>query len=771
MSENELKRLHELKELIEKYDYQYYELGESEITDAEYDRLYLEYSQLEAKHQEFAVEDSPTKKVGAGNKSGTSTGLAKLTHKSPLLSINTKGKTLESLRKFYEDCGGDRVEFIVEPKYDGITVNVNYENGKFVNAATRGNGYIGELVSANFLKTSSKIPSELPNHASLELRGEAIIPLDYFNAKMKDNGYKNPRNAASGLMRTLELNEHLSGVKVVFYDIGQHDNLNVSDQDHENVRLIKELGFNSSPVFVTNCWEDLKQAVESNMNGYIKNIDGFNVLVGIDEESGEEYPKAICDGLVIKVDDLRLRKELGMTEKGPRWAYAHKFKSLQAETGLVNVVWNTGKSGKLTPVAKFNPVNIGGTTISFATLNNYDFMKNMPVFGEMREVCGIETYVPYKEALDLIHFFKETDKIVDIEDPYRVLMIRKIKGLQLEVFDVDKFTTEEITFEPNRYCLYSEDKGLRAYDTLVLERSNDVIPKIIGIKHRKNNLSEKEVFYAQMDINKNLNEPTHCPSCRSLIEKNGANHFCTNHWCVDKAIGRMTHFASRDCMNIVGLGESLVLELVYHFTISDLYVLKKYTDELMKIEGMGEKKIQNLLDSIEASKKPELWRFIHSLSIPGVGKKTAKDLAEKFKEFDILRRADQLTLLEVEGIGESTANSVYQFFKDETAINLIDELLKNGVEPQPVKTSNNTLFAEKTFVITGTLKHPRSYYQDLIESAGGKVAGSVSKKTDVILVGEDAGSKETKARQLVAAGANILILDNEDSISKFFNDK
>lgn len=689
-------RIEELKALIKKYDKQYYEEGVSEISDAEYDRLYAEYVELEKNYPEFQqMKDSPTRKIGAGDDAGTTTGLPKFTHKSPLLSIDKKAKEISDLEKFYKDCNG--ASFIVEPKLDGITCNINYENGLLVNAATRGNGYVGDLITDNFKATDTKYPS-LITCSELEVRGEAIIPYDFFKKHLANN-YSNPRNAVSGILRQIESSEVKGkGIQVMFYDIGQTD-YHISDSDSQNVQTLNDMGFMTVPNFKATSWEELKKIVETKLNGLIKNIDGFNVLCHPD------FPQAVCDGLVIKVDSLKQRNEIGFSLKGPKFAFAYKFKPLRAKTRIDHVEWQVGKSGRVSPVAVFDEVSLGGTKITRATLNNFDYMQNLPVVDS------------------------------NTEEP----LLDNVLNLSID-------------------------------DTILLERSNDVIPRVVGIVNRGNYLYTQDVKTTEL-YGKRLetfNEPTVCPVCGATLKREGPLHFCDNPTCSAQICGKIEHFASRDAMNIVGFGESIVNLLFEQKIINnlfDIYTLNAKKDILTSLEGFGEKKVNNLLREIENSKTPELWRFIYGLSIPYVGKQTAKDLAQRYHTIDTFLSASYEDLLNLENFAETTAIGIYNYINTNSFKELVSNLLVH-VRPKAIE-----IFTEKfkglTFVITGTLQNPRNYYQEIIEKNGGKVSNSVSKKTYAVLIGNDAGSKETKARELVNKGANILILDNEEEIINF----
>ena len=672
---NELEKALELKKQIEMYDYQYYELGKSDISDAEYDRMYKEYSDLEQKYPELkSMADSPTARVGAGSKATTSTTLPKFTHKSPLLSIDQKAKDIDSLRRFYEKIEGRQV--IVEPKLDGITVNVNYEHGHLVNAATRGNGYIGDLITDNFLMTDTKFPMDIDTDV-LEVRGEAIIPYSSFEADMMDD-YSNPRNAVSGIMRMIDPKE-VKGkhIEVMFYDVGTQS-FNKGDilKDAQYVDTLKKWGFQSVPTVICNTYEELEKCIMSKMNGMIIEKNGFNVL------NVDGYPDAVCDGLVIKVNDLHDRLEIGMSQKGPLWAFAFKFKPLQAETVINDVLWQVGKSGRVSPVAIFDNISLGGTNITRATLNNYDYM------------CSL----PYKDPESL------------------------------------------------------ETTDIRKGDTIIVERSNDVIPRIVAVKEHNGGSS-----FLPPDV---------CPECGSKLVKEGPLHFCKNGHCPARVVGLLEHYASRNAMNIVGLGESIVEALHekgYVKEFADIYDLTK--DKLYTLESFKDKKVNKLLEAIEKSKEPELANFIYALSIPNVGRKTAKDLAVRYQNMDNLMACKKEELLEMEDMGDIMADGIVGWFTDVANKAQLDRLLEK-VSPKQAQAKGDR-FKGMTFVITGTLANSRDYYQKIIEDNGGKVSGSVSKKTHVVLIGDNAGSKETKARELIAKGAPILILDSEEKIMNY----
>lgn len=761
----EIKRIQEIKKLISKYDRQYYELGQSDISDAEYDRLYEEYLQYEEKYPELKeMKDAPTRRVGAGKEAGSTTLFPKYTHKSPLLSINQKSRDLNDLKDFYENVGGDGTEVIVEPKLDGITCNINYENGIFVNAATRGNGYVGDLITENFQNTDTFYPKTLSDNASLEVRGEAIIPYDMFKKSLQDD-YSNPRNAVAGIMRSQDSQDikDKGGIQVMFYDIGKAEYVPLEDSDSNNVDYLKCVGFGSVPVCLVDTWQDLSKVIESRLNGMIKEVDGFNVLIA------DGYPQAVCDGLVIKVNSRQKRKELGMTEKGPRWAFAYKFKPLHALTTLIDIEWQVGKSGKVVPVAVFDEITLGGVKISKATLNNPDYIQTMPVLYKERTVWHVKSYdnwgelayIPYHEPIADIDFILPGDVLIDTcpeksQGEMERIIVQCIDSDRTGFYITDsEFDGEWYPFEADRYYFANKEYGLHQGDVIIVERSNDVIPRIVAIHHH--------VTDRLIEI------PDKCPVCGHALILDGPQLFCQNPDCSGQILGKMIQFVSRDGMNIVGLGGSILevlLERGYIQTYADIYRLDRFEKEILSLEKFGTRKYQNLQKSIQESTNVTLSQFLFALGIPLVGKKTAKDLARTFITLDNFLSTTHKQLLSIPDINTKTASGIMEWLEDENHKGMIQDLMQYIQIKEETKSTNE--LAGKSFVITGTLKNPRQYYQKMIEERGGKVVGSVSKKTYAILIGENAGSKETKARRLIEDGVDIIILDNEDKINDFF---
>lgn len=758
------KRIQELKQLIDKYDKQYYELGQSDISDAEYDRLYEEYQKYEEKYPELKdLKNSPTKKVGAGQEAGTTTLFPKYTHKSPLLSINQKSRELRDLREFYENIGGNGTEVIIEPKLDGITCNINYENSKFVNASTRGNGYVGDLITENFQNTDTIYPQYIGEDVSLEVRGEAIIPYDFFKKSLIKQ-YSNPRNAVAGIMRSVDYHDVKDkGIQVMFYDVGKSEHIMFEDSDSNNVKYLKLLGFGNVPICIADTWEGLQQIIKTGLNGMIKDVDGFNVLVA------DGYPQAVCDGLVIKVNSCQKREELGMTEKGPRWAFAYKFKPLHALTKLQNVEWQIGKSGKVVPVAVFDEVTLGGVKITRATLNNPDYIQTLPVLYKERNVwhCksydnrGELAYIPYHKSISDIDYILPGDVLIDTcpdksQGEMTNITVKNIDNDRTGFYITDiEFDGEWYPFETDRYYFADKECGLHQGDVIMVERSNDVIPRIVVVHHHETD--------GLIEI------PDKCPICGQTLIQDGPQLFCQNPDCNGQILGKMIQFVSRDGMNIVGLGGSTLevfIEKGYIQTYADIYRLDRYEKEILSLEKFGTRKYQNLMKSINNSTSIALSQFLFALGIPLVGKKTAKDLAKTYKTLDKFLLTSYQSLIEIDDINSVTANSIIEWLEDKKHKGMIQEL-QNYIHIKEEQQSSNKL-AGKSFVITGTLEHPRDYYVKLIEERGGKSVGSVSKKTYAVLIGENAGSKEKKARELIEKGIDILLLDSEKKINEFF---
>lgn len=633
-------RMKELVKLLNKYAYQYYVLDEPTVADVQYDALYNELSALE-KETGIVLPDSPTRKIGGDPIKE----FAPHKHIKKLYSLD-KCNSYDELREWSEKIkkvAPDAV-YTLEYKLDGLTLCLTYENGYFKGAATRGNGEVGEDVTAQ-VSTIKSIPLSVPYKGVFEAQGEGIMRLSALK-KYNETAVeplKNARNGVAGAIRNLDPKVTASrNLDIIFYNVNYIEDENIASQ-RENIDFLKRNSFKTDMLFVTSDIEEI-----------IKKIDS------VDRKSLD----FLIDGMVIKVDDLALRERLGYTDKFPRWAIAYKFEAEETTTILEDVQWNVGRTGKLTPLAILEPVELCGATIRRATLNNYD----------------------------------------DIQR-------KKVKI------------------------------GSRVF----IRRSNDVIPEILGV--------------SEDNGGKEIPVPTVCPACGSDLVRDGAHIYCPNEGdCPPQIIGRLTHFAEKDCMDIRGVSEKSIEGLHEKLGVrfpTDLYSLTR--GDLARLDGFKDKKIDNFLASVEKSKSVPLDRFINALGIENIGKKSARDLAERFGSIFELMKADEATLVEVDEIGDIVAESITSYFGKHGW--LIEKFKEIGIDPKfnVVKPTGGVLTGKK-LVLTGTLPTlTRTEATELIEKAGGTTSSSVSKSTDYVLAGENAGSKLDKARSL---GVKI-ITENE----------
>lgn len=672
-----LERMDELIKEINHHNYLYYTLDKPEISDAEYDKLYDELVALE-RETGVVRPNSPTQRIG-GPLAG---GFAPHRHLAPLWSLD-KAQSVDDLHAWYNrvkrlvadynrkhpDNPLPDPTFVVELKFDGLTINLTYENGVLVQAATRGNGVVGESILPQ-VKTIRSVPLEIDyKDGVVEVQGEGIMYLSVLEEynKTAPEPLKNARNAAAGALRNLDPAVTASRrLDAFFYNVGYIEG--TSFRDHgEMIEFLKKNRFK--------------------VNEYIRFFDSIEEVAAelkrMDEMRNTlDY---LIDGAVIKIVDMRTRQALGYTEKFPRWAVAYKFEAQEKTTVLRDVVWEVGRTGKITPVAHVEPVEIGGATVQRCTLNN----------------------------------------VGDIER-------KRLKhALGTKVF---------------------------------IRRSNDVIPEILG-------------KVTDEDDGDEIIVPTHCPSCGSELVWKGAHLFCENRLhCMPQIIGRLTHFASRDAMDIETFSTKTAEQLYKERGVcdpADLYDLTM--DDLIGLERFGEKKAQNLLNAIEASKKRELSAFLFALGIPNTGKTTTKVLADHLGSLEAVMNADRMQLLQLPDIGEIVADSIVSFFRDPVILESIDRMLKAGVEPQASGMAGAAdgeavagdegaagpdpehPFYGKTVVLTGTLQSMgRREAERKLEALGARVASSVSKKTDYVIAGEKAGSKLKKAREL-----GIEVIDDE----------
>lgn len=651
------KRIEELIALINDLNYSYYTLDNPKLSDSEYDKLYDELIKLEA-DSGIIKTYSPTQRVGGQildkfqkhTHLGSLWSLAKSQNYDELLAWESR------VRKSITDYNSENQEqlpdplFIMEYKFDGLTINLTYRDGQLEQVATRGNGTIGEGILEQ-VRTIKSVPLQIDYKGVIEIQGEGLMPfsaLEKYNITAEDP-LKNPRNAAAGALRNLDPKVTSErNLTAFFYNIGY-----IEDKAFDTHREVLDfLRANKLPVFNY-------QKEFSSINDLIAEIERVNVE--------RKILDILTDGLVIKVDDIRTREVLGYTNRFPRWAIAFKFEAEETSTKLLAVQWNVGRSAKVTPTAILEPVDIGGVTVQRATLNNYD--------------------------------------------------------------DIER-------------------KGVRLNSRVLIRRSNDVIPEILGTLE-----SEEETYL--------IERPTHCPACNSELVQNGVHIFCPNSLsCKPQLVSRLVHFASRDAMNIEGFSEKTAEQLLVELHLTDLPELYeiKY-DDLINLEGFKEKKTNNLLEAIEKSKDVRLGSFIYSLGINNVGIKTATDLANHYKNLENLRNAKYDELVTVGEVGPIIAESIIEFFQDETIISAIDKLLMEGVNPTFEQLEvRESIFTNKTVVITGTIEGlARNDIKEMVEKMGGKVSSAVSKKTDFVIVGENPGSKHDKAVEL-----GIRIIEEEE---------
>lgn len=647
---NEIKaKMEILRKEINYHDHSYHVLDKPEISDYEYDMLVNELKELEEKHPELIIPDSPTQRVGGKPLSK----FDQVIHTVPLLSLGNSydDKDLLDFDKRIKKEITDEVEYVVEYKIDGLSVALKYENGSFVRGATRGDGTIGEDITKN-LRTIKSIPLKLQEDTGIEVRGEVYIPKTKFadlNRKQEEKGetiFANPRNAAAGSLRQLDPRIAASRPLDIFiFNILVTDRYNISKHS-EGLEYLKGLGFKTSEYKVC---KDINEVIN---------------LCEKWQEKRHDLPYEI-DGLVIKVNDLRQREMLGTRSKSPRWAIAFKFPAEQKETVIKDVIVQVGRTGAITPTAILEPVRVAGSVVSRATLHNQDF--------------------------------------IDIKD-------------------------------------------IRIGDTVIIHKAGDVIPEVVRVIDEKRTGEEYKYVL-----------PNECPECgEGTVRLEGEVALrCINIACPAQLRRGIIHFVSRDAMNIDGLGEALVTMLLAKQFIKDpgdLYYLKDKREELTNLERMGEKSVQNLLDAIERSKENDLGRLVNALGIKHVGSKAAMLIADSFRSMERLIEAGEEEFTQVDEIGPKMAKSIIAFFNDEENLRVIEKIRAAGVNMESKKkdvSSEYLKFEDMVFVLTGTLSnYSRNEVKKIIEDLGGKVTGSVSKKTSYVLAGENPGSKLDKANKL-----------------------
>ena len=657
-----VERVRKLRQEIAHHDYLYYVLNAPEIPDAEYDRLFRELQTLEARYPELVTPDSPTQRVGGA----PAAEFREIRHRVPMLSLNnafTEEDVANFDRRVREGLGLERVEYNCEPKFDGLAISLVYENGVLVTGATRGDGTTGEDVTAN-VRTIAAIPLRLyATHPPrlLEVRGEVLMlrrDFEQLNREQREKGEKefaNPRNAAAGSLRQLDPKITASRRLTFFaYALGAVEGVRLPRTQSEVLDWLSSLHF---PV--------------TKDRRVVRGLDG---LLAYYREMGSRRPTLPfdIDGVVYKVNELAAQEELGFVARAPRWAIAHKFPPEEEITQILDIDVQVGRTGALTPVARLKPVQVGGVTVTNATLHNED---------EIRR------------------------------------------------------------------------KDIHIGDYVIVRRAGDVIPEVVSVvKERR----PKDARPFRM--------PTHCPVCGSRVvrlEGEAVARCSGGLYCPAQRKQALLHFASRRAMDIEGLGEKLVDQLVDRGLVktpADLYRLD--LDTLAGLERMGVKSAQNLLKAIDRSRHTSLDRFIYALGIRNVGEATAKDLARHFGALEPLMHASQEDLMQVPEVGPVVAESIVQFFAEPHNRQVINELRRLGVSWEEGRAKGKKSVpgvAGKTFVLTGTLPHwTREEAREKIEAAGGKVTNSVSSRTDYVVVGADPGSKLAKATEL-----GLPLLDEE----------
>lgn len=641
-----MNKMRMLIDTLNKWAYEYYVLDNPSVPDREYDRLYDELVELE-KQTGIVEPDSPTRRVGGEPLKA----FERHEHISRLYSLD-KCVTYDRLSAFITRVkkAYAQADFTVEYKYDGLTMCITYDKGNFVRATTRGNGVVGEDVTAQCL-TIKSVPLKIPFQGLMEVQGEAVIPLSAlqkYNSTATEK-LKNARNAAAGAIRNLDPSVTAKrGVEILFYNVNYIEGKSFSTQ----VEMFGFLKVNFFKVYP-----------------YLKVCRDEADIISALEEIEVERKKIdiLTDGAVIKLNNVPARDGLGYTDKFPRWAIAYKFEAEEAQTTVREVKWQVGRTGKLTPLAIVDPVELGGATVRKATLNN---------FGDIGR------------------------------------------------------------------------KDVRIGSVVAIRRSNEVIPEILGcVEHTGTSV--------------NIQKPTVCPYCGSSVVEEGANLFCPNRLCPPRIVARFEHFAQKDAMDIEGFSEATADQLHKKLGLtrpSQLYTLT--AEDIGSLEGFKDKKINNLLSAIENSKNVPLERFIFALGIDGVGRVAARDLANAFKSVDVLSQSTVEELTELENIGEITARAIVGWFADDDNRAELADLLKYVTPVYEQRQVEGGIFFGQVVVLTGTLSaYTRSQAQKIIEDEGGECGSSVTKKTTLVIAGEEAGSKLQKAQKL-----GIKVIDEQEFV-------
>lgn len=643
-------RILALRKQLDTYAYEYYVLDQPSVPDAEYDQAYQELLKLEDTYPQYRDPNSITQRVGGV----VLDAFTKVTHKQQMLSLSN-AFNLEDLQAFDERVRSivPKVSYVVELKMDGLAISLHYHDGRFVQAVTRGDGFVGEDVTNN-VRTIASIPMHIERMGDVEVRGEVFMPKKSFaelNAQREKNGedvFANPRNAAAGSIRQLD-SKIAASRKLDAFLYYYEDALGAGIQTHEEaLETMEQLHIKVNP---------LRRVCNS--------MDEVWSFIQEMSEQRNDLPYEI-DGMVIKVNELTAWEQLGTTVKAPRYAIAYKFPAEEVVTKLLDIVLTVGRTGRITPNAVLEPVRVAGTSVSAAQLHNEDMIK---------------------------------------------------------------------------------EKDIRIQDDVVVRKAGDIIPEVVRpLIERRNGTQARYVF------------PKECPVCGSALVRlsDEAAHYCINQDCSARVVESIIHFASRDAMDIDTLGDKKV-EFFHKEgllnTIEDIYHLKDHKETILQMEGFKERSYQKLIDAIEASKQNPLEDLVYGLGIRQVGKKAAKVLAKHFLTMEKLMAASEEELVAIKDIGDITAQSIVAFFREPKNVELIDHLRGFGLRmDSEEEIIQESMFTGKTVVLTGSLQQmTRNEAKELLESLGANVSGSVSKKTDLVIYGEAAGSKLTKAQSLGVA--------------------
>lgn len=639
-------RILELTEKINSHNHSYYDLDSPTISDYDYDLLTSELKELEEKYPEFAQDNSPSKHVGGTAASS----FEKVTHTVQMGSLQDVF-SYDALENFVKKCKSEfeNIEFVVEPKIDGLSVSLEYQNGIFIRGSTRGDGFVGEDVTEN-LKTIKSVPKKLKvSPEFIEVRGEVYMTLESFEELVKfqelegKDPAKNPRNAAAGSLRQKDSKITAQRrLEIFVFNVQQIIGKDLKSHS-QSLEYLKDLGFNVIPNYVIcKSYEEIVQVIE--------NIDKSRGQFGFD-----------IDGAVVKVNDFAQREELGASSKYPKWAVAYKYPPEEKETELLNIVVNVGRTGNITPVAIFESVTLAGTSVSRAVLHNQQFIT---------------------------------------------------------------------------------EKDIRIGDTILVRKAGEIIPEVLqSVKHK--------------DGSQPFILPDKCPVCGAETTNLQSAVKCPNIGCKAQVLRGVIYFASKPAMDIEGLGPAVTEQLLENKlieNIADIYTLS--TEKLLTLDGFKKKSADNLINAIEKSKSNPLNKLICALGIPNVGAQNATLLCENLGSLDAIKNAETETIANIERFGEIIAQNIYNAMRNPDMLNLLDRLESYGLQTQYQGSRIDNRFEGKTFVLTGTLPTlKRDEAKKIIESYGGKVSGSVSKKTDFVLAGDDSGSKLIKAQEL---GINII---------------